>query len=219
VQRSCELMKRDPNQDARRMGGIDLPTIQKYINLWYSLSADLFGGEISTNAANYFGSSLKGRNQEGALSEHQAKEQFYKMVIYEDGKLAEQEIPLRNAMNEVLRDSYIEDCQRGVDRWNKVIQHAGISDLLKLPSRRFNRHIGIYAGLYCTPEGELISKEEWEKNRNQWLPDDSDRAYIQSLMKPVYELGKIANWIAPPVRGINNNPFEFAYVKFENIKQ
>jgi benzoyl-CoA 2,3-epoxidase subunit B len=219
VQRSCELMKQDPNQDVRRLGGIDLPTIQKYINLWYSLSADLFGGEISTNAANYFGSSLKGRNQEAGLNDHQARDQFYKMVVHEDGKLKEEEVPLRNAMNEVLRDSYIEDCQRGVDRWNKVIQQAGVDFILKLPSRRFNRHIGIYAGLYCTPEGELISKEEWERNHDQWLPNDSDRTYIQSLMKPVYEIGKIANWLAPPIRGINGNPFEFAYVKFENVPQ
>ena len=217
VQRTCELMKQDPNQDVRKLGGIDLPTIQKYINLWYSLSADLFGGEISTNAANYFGASLKGRNQEASQPDHQAKDQSYKMAVLEDGKLVDQEIPLRTAMNEVLRDSYIDDCQRGVDRWNKVIRDAGVEYQLTLPNRRFNRHIGIYAGLYCTPEGKLINKEEWEANVHNWLPSDSDREYVQSLMKSVYEIGKIANWIAPPVRGINSNPFEFAYVKFENV--
>ncbi len=148
-------MKQDPNQDVRKLGGIDLPTIQKYINLWYSLSADLFGGEISTNAANYFGASLKGRNQEASQPDHQAKDQSYKMAVLEDGKLVDQEIPLRTAMNEVLRDSYIDDCQRGVDRWNKVIRDAGVEYQLTLPNRRFNRHIGIYAGLYCTPEGKL----------------------------------------------------------------
>src|SRR2546429_6568823 len=61
TQRTCELMRQDPNEDARQLGGIDLPTIQKYVNLWYSVSADLFGGEISSNAATYFGASLKGR--------------------------------------------------------------------------------------------------------------------------------------------------------------
>jgi len=54
VQRSCELMKEDPNQDPRALGGIDLPTIQKYLNLWYTLSLDLFGGEVSSNAADAF---------------------------------------------------------------------------------------------------------------------------------------------------------------------
>ncbi|HSE42460.1 MAG TPA: benzoyl-CoA 2,3-epoxidase subunit BoxB, partial [Acidobacteriota bacterium] len=141
AQRTCELMKKDPNQEVRNLGGIDLPTIQKYINLWYSLSADLFGGEISTNVANYFGASLKGRNQESAQPDHQAKDQAYKMTVLEEGKLVDQEIPLRNAMNEVLRDSYIDDCQRGVDRWNKVVEEAGIQFKLTLPSRRFNRHI------------------------------------------------------------------------------
>src|SRR5688572_21744802 len=64
VQRTCELMRQDPNEDATKLGGIDLPTIQKYINLWYSVSADLFGGEISTNAATYFAAGLKARDRE-----------------------------------------------------------------------------------------------------------------------------------------------------------
>src|SRR5216110_3308312 len=112
TQRTCELMRQDPNEDARQLGGIDLPTIQKYVNLWYSVSADLFGGEISSNAAAYFGASLKGRDREAGWPEHQAKGETYTMAVFEDGKLVEKAIPMRNAMNEVLRDSYIEDCQR-----------------------------------------------------------------------------------------------------------
>src|SRR4026209_655264 len=34
--RTCELMKQDKNEDARAQGGVDLPTLQKYLNLWYS---------------------------------------------------------------------------------------------------------------------------------------------------------------------------------------
>jgi benzoyl-CoA 2,3-epoxidase subunit B len=218
VQRTCELMRKDPNEDVRNLGGIDLPTIQKYINLWYSLSADLFGGEISTNAANYFGASLKGRNQEASYEDHQAKEGSYAMAVPQNGTLEEQQVPLRNAMNEVLRDSYIEDCQRGCDRWNKVIAQAEIPFRLKIPIRRFNRHIGIYAGMYFTPQGELITQEEWEKSKDHWLPSEADRAYVKSLMSPVYEIGKIANWIAPPNKGINGNPFEFEYARFEHVR-
>src|SRR5262249_59246737 len=59
VQRSAELTKQSKNGDARELGGVDLPTIQKYLNLWYSLSLDLFGSEISTNAASFFGAGLK----------------------------------------------------------------------------------------------------------------------------------------------------------------
>jgi benzoyl-CoA 2,3-dioxygenase component B len=33
-------------------------------------------------------------------------------------------------------------------------------------------------------------------------------------MTQVIEPGKIANWIAPPARGVNDQPFEFEYVKF-----
>ncbi len=216
VQRSCELMKEEANEDARRLGGIDLPTIQKYINLWYSASADLFGGEISTNGANYFGASLKGRDREAGYSDHQAKEGCYRMTVIENDALVEEDVPLRNAINEVLRDAYIEDCRRGVDRWNKLIERESIPFRLRLPSRRFNRHVGIYAGRSVTPGGDLIAATEWERLRDQWLPNDSDRAYVRSLMGPVYERGKIANWIAPPEKGINAKPFDFEYVRFEN---
>jgi benzoyl-CoA 2,3-dioxygenase component B len=213
VQRTCELMRQDPEEDARRQGGIDLPTIQKYINLWYSVSADLFGGEVSTNAANYFGTSLKARDREASYTEHRAKDQCYTMADVEDGRLVDKEIPLRNAMNEVLRDSYIEDCQRGCDRWNKVIERASIGFRLSIPSRRFNRGIGIYAGYHFTPGGALITREEWERHREEWLPGEADRAYVQSLMRPVYEPGKIGSWIAPPEKGINGKPFNFEYVR------
>jgi benzoyl-CoA 2,3-dioxygenase component B len=216
VQRTCELMAEDPNEDVRTLGGIDLPTIQKYINQWYSVSADLFGGEISSNAANYFGTSLKGRDREGNYSDHQAKSDSYSMTVVDNGKLSEREVPLRNAMNEILRDCYIEDCQRGCDRWNKAIEKASISFRLSIPSRRFNRQVGIYGGSFFTPEGDLISREEWERRRDGWLPSPSDRAYVESLMKPVYEPGKIANWLAPPEKGINGKPFDFAYVRLEH---
>jgi benzoyl-CoA 2,3-dioxygenase component B len=214
VQRACELMKQ--SDDVRKLGGIPLDVVQKYINHWYSASADLFGGEISSNAANYFGASLKGRNGEAGYEDHQVKEQYYKMMVMENGKLVEQNVPMRNAMNEVLRDDYISDCQRGCDRWNKVIAQSGQSVRLKIPSRRFNRHIGIYSEYRFMPEGDLITHEEWEKRKNEWLPSAEDLAYVASLMKPVYELGKIANWVSPPPKGINNNPFDFAYVNFEH---
>ena len=51
VARTAELMKRDPNEDARAQGGIDLPLLQRFINHWYSESLDLFGSPDSSNAA------------------------------------------------------------------------------------------------------------------------------------------------------------------------
>ena len=75
--RTAQLMK-DGNGDVRKLGGIDLPTMQKYLNLWYSLSLDLFGGEVSSNAASFFASGLKGRaHEEKEFTEHTALNQTY----------------------------------------------------------------------------------------------------------------------------------------------
>src|SRR5207248_3507429 len=63
VRRTAQLMKQNPNEDVRRSGGIPFRIIQRYINYWYSYSLDLFGGEISSNAAVFFAAGLKGRYQ------------------------------------------------------------------------------------------------------------------------------------------------------------
>ena len=213
VQRACDMMTQDPNEDVRAQGGVDLPTVQKYINFWYSSSLDLFGGEISSNAADYFAAGLKGRAKEERYEDHKALEGNYEMELLADGALVTKSVPLRNAMNEILRDAYVDDNQRGVDRWNKVIREAGVDFELRLPSRRFNRKMGIHSGHCFDPEGNPITEAEFEARREQWLPGESDRMYIKSLMHPVLEQGKIAQWIAPPARGINSQPFDFEYVR------
>jgi benzoyl-CoA 2,3-dioxygenase component B len=213
VKRACDLMKRDKNEDVRAQGGIDLDTVQKYVNFWYASSLDLFGGEISTNAADYFASGLKGREHEERWEDHVALTGTYAIPVMEGGKLVEQTVPLRNAMNEVLRDAYIDDNQRGVDRWNKMIADAGVNYTITLPSRRFNRTMGIYAGHHFDPAGNPISKEEFERRRDEWLPNASDRAWVKELMLPVLERGKMANWIAAPERGVKGQPLDFEYIR------
>ena len=214
IERCCELMKKDPNEDARAQGGIDLPLIQRYINFWFSTSVDLFGGEISSNAADFFASGLKGRaHEEKKFTDHVVLEDIYTMEVLENGKLTSKEVAMRNAMNEVLRDAYIEDNDRGVQRWNKVIHEAGINFELRLPHRRFNRSVGMNAGLHFDPWGKHLSDDEWEAQKHQWLPSASDKRYVQSLMKPVLERGAMANWIAAPKRGINGQPIEFEYIR------
>jgi len=213
VQRTAELTKQSPGGDVRAAGGIDLATIQKYVNLWYSLSLDLFGGEISSNAAEYFAAGLKGRANEKKHEDHRALEGHYDMLVPEAGRLVSRQVPLRNAMNEVLRDAYVEDNQRGVDMWNKTLAEHGIPERLFLPHRGFNRRIGLYADLHCTPQGGLLSRDEWEARQGEWLPSEADRAFVRSLMKPVQEPGKMANWIAIPTKGINNQPLDFEYVR------
>ena len=213
VKRACDLMKKDPNEDVRNQGGIDLDTVQKYVNHWYSSSLDLFGGEISTNAADYFASGLKGREHEDQFTDHVALHATYRSPVIDDGRLTERDVPMRNAMNEVLRDAYIDDNQRGVDRWNRMIAEAGVHYTITLPSRRFNRTMGIYAGHHFDPAGGQISAGEWERRKFEWLPSEADRVYVKSLMLPVLELGKMANWIAAPERGVKGQPVDFEYIR------
>ena len=213
VKRACELMKQDPSGDVRALGGIDLPTIQKYLNLWYTLSLDLFGGEISSNAADAFAAGLKGRHKEDKYEEHKVLDQSYPMEVLEDGKIVAKDIAMRTALNEVLRAEYIKDCARGVERWNKTIREEGVDFTLALPSNRFHRHIGIYADSHFTPGGEPVSRAVWEAHRHEWLPTDEDEAYVKSLMQPVLEPGKMASWIAAPAKGINGQPEQFEYVR------
>jgi len=214
VKRACELMKADPNEDARAQGGIDLLTIQRFINFWFSSSVDLFGSEISSNAANYFAAGLKGRaHEEKKFEDHVALAGEYALELLDEGSIGTKAVPVRNAMNEILRDAYVDDNQRGVDRWNKIIREAGIDFELRLPHRRFNRKIGIHADRQFDPDGCPITEEQFEAQRAGWLPSEADKVYIKNLMKPVLEPGKIAQWLAPPARGINSKPFDFEYVR------
>ncbi len=213
AKRACELMKQDPNGDVRKHGGIDLATIQKYLNLWFTLSLDLFGGEVSSNAADAFGAGLKGRHKEDRYSDHVLLEATHHMNVLEDGKVVEKDVPMRTALNEVLREEYVKDCQRGVDRWNKTIREEGVSFEFKLPSSRFHRQIGMWSTASFTPAGEMISKDQYEARHDEWLPSAADEVYVKSLMQPVTEPGKMAAWIAPPLKGINNLPGEFEYVR------
>ena len=213
TRRTAELMNEHGDDGVRDNGGIPLDILQRYINLWYSLSLDLFGGEVSSNAADYFATGLKGRWKEDKYEEHTGLNQIYTLPQVVDGRFVDEEVPLRNAMNEVLRDAYVDDCMKGLNRWNKSLDKAGLSDQLTLPDRRFHRHQGIYADYHVSPTGELIDEATWNKNRDEWLPTEEDEAFVRSLMKPVYEPGKMASWIAPPLRGINGQPLDFEYVR------
>ncbi|MDT4853537.1 Benzoyl-CoA oxygenase component B [compost metagenome] len=194
---------------------IDLPTIQRYLNFHYSVTIDLFGADQSSNAAIFYSSGLKGRYEEGKRTDdHQLKNDTYRVLTVENGKLGEAEVPMLNALNEVLRDDFIRDSIAGIGRWNKVIEKSGIPFRLQVPHKAFNRQIGTLAGIRMSPEGEILSESQWQANRHKWLPTPEDRAFVASLMGRVTEPGKFANWIAPPVMGINRQPVNFEYVRF-----
>jgi benzoyl-CoA 2,3-dioxygenase component B len=214
VQRTCDVMREHRTDDPRRHGAIDLPTLQKYLNFHYSVSLDLFGGEISTNAANFYTAGLKGRFEEGKQADdHVLREATYPVVRLEGDRIVTRDEPALPALNERLRDDYIADCQRGVDRWNQAIRRAGIDFELRLPHRGFHRAIGTFAGARVSPDGQLLGEADWEARRAEWLPSEADRAFVQSLMTPVVEPGTFASWIAPPPRGINGQPLDFDYVR------
>jgi len=218
IQRTAQLMnelKTDDVNTLRAAGVIDLETIQRYLNFHYSVTIDLFGADHSSNAATFYSSGLKGRYEETKRDDdHQLSGQSYKLLDIREGQLVEREVPMLNAMNEVLRDDYIKDSVAGVGRWNKVLEKAGIDVRMTVPHKAFNRQIGTFAGVRVAPDGRVIGENEWRANEARWLPTPEDRAYVASLMGRCVEPGKFANWIAPPAMGINRQPVDFEYVRF-----
>jgi benzoyl-CoA 2,3-dioxygenase component B len=218
IQRTCQAMnemKTDDVTKLRAAGVIDLPTLQRYLNFHFSVTIDLFGADESSNAATFYSTGLKGRFEEGKrLDDHVLKGSTYKVLNVQGGQLVEKEVPMLNALNEVLRDDYIKDSIGGVERWNKVIEKAGIAARLKTPHKAFHRNIGALSQAKISPDGRVLSDAEWKAHVDNWLPSDADRAFVGSLMGRVVDTGKFANWIAPPMMGINRQPADFEYVRF-----
>jgi benzoyl-CoA 2,3-dioxygenase component B len=213
IERTCQVMKEHPGQDVKSYGAIPLETIQKWINYWNSSSNDLYGAEVSSNSANFFGAGLKGRAYEERYTEHKALDQSYSLDRLVDGKLVHETVALRNAMNEVLRDEYVKDNEKGVEYWNRVCEKFENPFRFRLPHRRFNRRIGDWSAGRFDIDGNRMEEADWQRESSRWLPTDADRAYVKSLMKPVREPGKIASWIAPPAKGVDGKPWDFEYVK------
>jgi benzoyl-CoA 2,3-dioxygenase component B len=217
TKRTLEVMNElgtDDPATIRRAGAIDLPTIQRYLNFWFSSSLDLFGSEASSNAAAYFAQGIKGRPDEKKYADHVVRDATFDLDV-PDGKggVRRESVAMRNAMNEVVRNSYAEDCMRGLGRWNKLIEAAGHAFRFSLPSTRFRRTIGNWAGIPTDPAGTPIPQEDYDARVLSWLPNDEDRAFVGSLMHRVVEPGKMAAWIAPPDKGIKDRPVDYEYVR------
>jgi benzoyl-CoA 2,3-dioxygenase component B len=220
IQRTCEAMKAAGIEDAndiariRALGVIDLPTLQKKANLHYSLSLDLFGSEVSTNAANAFNAGIKGRYQETKIDDdHRLLNATYPVLKNIDGEFKLVDEPALSALNMRLRDDYVTDCAKGIKRWNKIIEKCGIDFSLALPHAAFHRQIGEFVNTRATPSGIILSESGWNQGKSDWLPSSEDGDFIQSLMVPATEPGQYAGWIAPPKMGIDNRPGDFEYVQ------
>jgi benzoyl-CoA 2,3-dioxygenase component B len=212
VKRSLEVMKEiggDDPQAVRNHGAVDLPTIQRYLNFWFTSSLDLFGSEVSSNAASSFASGIKCRPDATQYQDHVCSDATFTLETPQGQESAS----LRNAMNEVMRQSYVKDCELGIRRWNMQIQRAGHVFRLALPSLHFRRSIGAWANVPTDPQGKPVGREEYERRMVEWIPSETDRTFVHSLMNRVVEPGKMAGWIAPPDRGINNLPMDYEYVR------
>ena len=225
VRRTLEVMQQRKTDDpavVRQEGAVDLPTLQKYINFWFSSALDLFGSESSSNAGTYFANGLKGRPDEAQYSDHLEQDTQYEIEV-PIGQLGErggehftvgsQTIPMRSAMNSVTRNAYIKDCEIGIKRWNRLIERAGVAFELRLPSTRFRRTIGSWAGAPVDELGHFITGNNWALRRDKAIPSAEDRAYVKSLQQRVVAPGKMSSWLAPPDRGINNLPIDYEYVR------
>jgi len=218
VERTAQVMAENDTDDVAAHGAIPLPVIQKYLNFHYSVSLDLFGGETSTNVANYYTAGLKGRwLEERRKDDHQLTGDAIMVDALHDGQISQAEVSALVGLNTDLRAQYVADCAGGVKRWNRILAEAGLPQRLYLPHVAFNRHVGAYAGIEASPAGEILTTAQWAARTAQWLPTDTDKAFVRSLMQPVRERGKIAAWVAPPRGaprggGINNQPFDYDYV-------
>ena len=217
VQRTCGIMREHRTDEVRKLGVIDLPTFQKYLNFHFSVTLDLFGAEVSTNAAASYTAGLKGRFHEtGIDDDHRLDGASYPVLRWRDGAFRKVEAPALNALNERLRDDFLADVAAGVERINRVIRSFGVDFRVTLPHVAFNRRIGAFAELDVTPQGDVIDAGAWRRREGEWLPTEADRAYVRSLMPgAVTEPGRFANWIAPPSRGIDHRPVDFEYVRLD----
>jgi benzoyl-CoA 2,3-dioxygenase component B len=222
IQRTAEAMKEAGIEDpydierVRALGVIDLPTIQKKANLHFSLTLDLFGNEISTNAANAFNAGLKGRYREDKLDDdHQLTSSFYPVLRPRNGAIIREEVPALSGLNMRLRDDYVEDAATGVTRWNRVLERIGTAFRITLPHVAFNRRIGEFSAIHTDTEGSILTSEDWHARRETMLPSADDNQFITSLMRTSRQPGTYAGWIAPPRHGIDNMPGDFEYVHID----
>jgi benzoyl-CoA 2,3-dioxygenase component B len=220
IQRTAEAMAsagiRDPYdvERVRALGVIDLPLIQRKMNLHFSLTLDLFGSEESTNAANYFAAGLKARYHEDSIDDdHRLHDSTYPVLKQVDGGFVIDQAPALNTLNARLRDDFVDDCLSGIGRWNREIAEHHVDFELRLPHIAFNRRVGEFAGLPVDPAGNALDEHAHRAGLGEWLPTGDDAVFVEELMQPQYDTGEFASWIARPSKGVMGQPLDFEYVK------
>ena len=81
-----------------------------------------------------------------------------------DGKIVAEETPALRAINARLLDDYIKDCQGGIDRWNKVVEKAGVAFRFAQPTRAstVDRRVRRQR---ISPDGAVLTEEQWIKKK------------------------------------------------------
>src|SRR5690606_20115764 len=91
IQRTCEVMREEKVEEpdrVRALGVIDLPTLQRYINFHASVTMDLFGSDVSSNAATFYTTGLKGRYREERIDDdHVLADRSYPVLEPGEGRL------------------------------------------------------------------------------------------------------------------------------------
>ncbi|MFQ5662766.1 MAG: Phenylacetic acid catabolic protein [Terriglobia bacterium] len=140
-----------------RAGKIPPAIIQKYVNKWVPAAYDLFGVDHSSSAHWFYVWGLKGRYDEHATPQPADKEQ----------------------LNEHSRELYRLECEQLLAALNKLIPDD--QPKLYAPDLKFNRRIGDYAGQPYSVSGERLSLEEFEKHRQEVLPNEKDLAALAAI--------------------------------------
>ena len=135
-----------------KQGVIPCELIQKYVNKWVSTGLDLFGTDDSSSAQWAYVYGIKGRYDERENS-------------------ADAD---RAHLNEASRELYFQELRDEMRRISKA-RKDGEPELF-IPSDKFNRNIGKYAGNKFTVEGIEFegSDEEYENYLASVLPTDED---------------------------------------------
>jgi len=215
IQRTLDLMREHDTEDVRPFGGINLATIQRFFNYWAPRIFDLFGNDESRRVADAFDAGIRSRAFESGYADHVRLDDPVRVERRAADTYIAVDVPMRDALNGTMRQAYLREVNGLMSRWNRLIERAGASTMLKLPSDRFHRRFGVHASDHFTPAGDRIDEPGFLAGLTDWLPTDADRAHLAAVMQPVRTPGQIAGWLAAPTRGINNQPaLDFAYVKF-----
>ena len=142
-----------------KQGVIPCELLQKYLNKWISTGLDLFGTDDSTSAQWAYVYGVKGRYDERESD------------IEAD----------REHLNEASRDLYFQELREEMRRISNA-RKEGEPELF-IPSDKFNRGIGNYAGKNYTIRGEKFegTDQEYQDYLISVLPTDEDEDKLMNV--------------------------------------